>query len=136
MTGGAMGGAMRGSALGETAVGGEPACGPTILRTFAWPRSSEWNARAETTVAAALPTATPMIVPPTPRNDRAKAAMVAPATEATTCLTLSFTPPSRSHERRAEAPLELRDAPRPLVPRLAAPLRAEERHRAVGQRVG
>ena len=60
----------------------------TMARTFSWPRSSEWKARPVPTVAAALPTTTPTMVPPTPRNESARAAAVAPRTEARTCFKL------------------------------------------------
>jgi hypothetical protein len=63
----------------------------TISRTFAWPFSKDRNATVLEMVAAALPMATPAIVPPTPRNERANAASTAPTTEAMTCFQLSFT---------------------------------------------
>jgi hypothetical protein len=62
----------------------------TISRTFAWPFSNERNANVLEMVAAALPMATPAIVPPTPKNERANAASTAPTTEAMTCFQLSF----------------------------------------------
>jgi len=63
----------------------------TICRTFSWPRSSEWKTSAEPIVAAALPTATPTMVPAAPSDERASAARIAPTTEAMTCLTLRRT---------------------------------------------
>ena len=65
--------------------------GVTISLTFSCPFSRELKAIALPRVAAALPMATPMIVPLTPKNDSAKAARTAPMTEAATCLKPTFT---------------------------------------------
>jgi hypothetical protein len=60
-------------------------------RTLSWPFSIDVKAAALPRVAAALPSATPKMVPETPREDSASAAMTAPATEAATCFQLTNT---------------------------------------------
>jgi hypothetical protein len=59
-------------------------------RTAAWVRSIEACTTAAAVVATALPMATPMIVPCTPKAEAMSAASTAPVTEAKTCGTLSF----------------------------------------------
>jgi hypothetical protein len=63
----------------------------TTCLTASWPRSIDCATKAVAKVAAAEPTATPMMVPLTPKVDAMTAAITAPAVEARICRMENFT---------------------------------------------